>query len=101
MTPEEILEGILQIDGKVWIEGDTLRYLMRADKHFIWVPMLRDMKSEMMVLVARRERETAELEHLWNLQDERHPSSRRNGAGKVHNPLTANETLTWPTLPQS
>jgi hypothetical protein len=71
MTPEEIIEGILRVNGNVWIEGNILRYELRADLHWIWIPLMRDAKAELMVLVARRERETAELEQLFSLQDER------------------------------
>jgi hypothetical protein len=71
MTPEEIIEGILRVNGQVWIEGDILRYVLPADLHWIWVPLMKDAKAELMVLVARRERETQELEQIFNLQDER------------------------------
>jgi hypothetical protein len=86
-TAEEVMETVRNVRGKIWVEGDILRYehLPTATAKRI-VPVMRELKQEIMDLLAlaswdaeiealylsireeQQEQGRFELERLFNIQ---------------------------------
>lgn len=89
-TAEEVLETVRNVRGKIWAEGEVLRYEdIPPSTAKRLVPAMRELKQEIMDLLAlaswdaeiealylsireeQKEQERLELERIFSLQDER------------------------------